>query len=252
MELTLPMVLIASVGVFLGSFVDAVAGGGGLIILPAYLLAGLPAHVASATNKLTYCFGVLFSGGRFIKSGFVNWRVAIPGGLVAIGAAALGVHLQLLIPEVYFQYLLVFSLPVVALVVLKKKDLEPRAGEITPCRQFLIVVLSSLVVGVYDGFYGPGAGMFLLLLYTQWARLDLRTANGSIKVINFASSVSGLVTFLLAGKVFWTLGLILCVFAALGHYVGSGCVIKDGQKVVRPVIVLVLCLLVIRIMWGLF
>lgn len=251
MEITLQMVLIVALGVFCGSFVDAVAGGGGLIILPAYLLAGLPAHAAAATNKLSGSVGLIFSCTRYIRSGHVLWRLALPGAAVAVVGAACGARLQLQIPEAWLQYLLIGALPVVTVLVLRKKKMEPE--DLTPPkRQLGIVLASSFLVGAYDGFYGPGAGTFLLLLYTQWAKLPLRTANGNVKIINFASSISSLVTFLMAGQVMITLGLIGGAFAALGHFVGSGCALKDGEKIVRPVIVLVLLLLAIKVLTGLF
>ena len=250
MELTLKMVLIVAIGIFTGSFIDAIAGGGGLITWPAYLLAGLPAHTASATNKLSSSIGLIFSGARYIKGGYVNWRLAIPSAVVAICGAFCGAKLQLLIPEKYLQYILVIALPVVAFLVLRKKRIV--IADRVPRHQLLIVMVSSLLVGAYDGFYGPGSGTFLILLYTQWAKLDLRTANGNVKIINFSSNISSLVTFFLAGKVFVALGLIGAVFAALGQFIGSGFAIKDGEKIVRPVILLVLVLLVIKVVSGLF
>ena len=251
MELSLKMVLIVAIGVFTGSFLDAIAGGGGLITLPTYLLAGLPAHWAAATNKLSSSIGLMFSGARYIRGGHVNWRLAAAGAAVAVCGAACGARIQLLIPERFLEYLLVVALPVVAFFLLRNKKMEPE--DLTPPKgQLAIVLVSSLLVGAYDGFYGPGSGTFLLLLYTQWAKLDVRTANGNVKIINFSSNIGSLVTFLLAGKVFVTLGLIGAVFAALGQFLGSGFAIKDGERIVRPVIVVVLVLLIIKVAAGLF
>lgn len=250
MEITLKMMVIVAVGVFCGSFVDAIAGGGGLITLPAYLLAGLPAHGAAATNKLSSSIGLIFSGARYIRGGHVAWRLAAPGAAVAVVGAACGARIQLQIPETYLQYILIVALPVVTVFVLRKKKMEPE--DLTPPRHRLAIVMaSSFLVGAYDGFYGPGAGTFLLLLYTQWARLPLRTANGNVKIINFASNISSLVTFLMAGKVVIVLGLMGAVFAALGQFVGSGFALKDGEKIVRPVIVLVMALLALKVLTGL-
>ena len=99
MELTLPMVLIVAVGVFLASFMDGIAGGGGIISVPTYFLAGLPAHLALGTNKLSSCIGTAVSTGRFIRSGYVNWKLGVPSIALALVGAAMGTRLQLMVSE---------------------------------------------------------------------------------------------------------------------------------------------------------
>ena len=106
MELTLPMVLIVAVGVFLASFMDGIAGGGGIISVPTYFLAGLPAHLALGTNKLSSCIGTAVSTGRFIRSGYVNWKLGVPSIVLALVGAALGTRLQLMVSERALQILL--------------------------------------------------------------------------------------------------------------------------------------------------
>lgn len=105
-DLTLSMVLIVAVGVFLASFMDAIAGGGGIISVPTYLLAGLPMHVALGTNKLSAGLGSLASTGRYIKSGYVDWKLGVPSIVLALVGSHFGTKLQLMIDEVYLQYLL--------------------------------------------------------------------------------------------------------------------------------------------------
>ncbi|MBQ1405946.1 MAG: TSUP family transporter, partial [Oscillospiraceae bacterium] len=115
-----------------------------------------------------------------------------------------------------------------------------------------IVWISTFLIGVYDGFYGPGTGTFLLLAYCTLAKLDVRTASGNVKVANFSSNLAALTTSLLAGKVLIWIGLIAACFSIAGHYVGSGLAIKNGSKIVRPVILVVLSLLLIRVILELF
>ncbi|MEG1918207.1 MAG: TSUP family transporter [Oscillospiraceae bacterium] len=251
MTLTIPMVLIACVGVFLGSFMDAIAGGGGIITVPTYLLAGLPMHQALGTNKLSAAIGTVASAARFIRSGNVNWPLAAPSVLLALVGSALGTKLQLLVAAEYLQYMLLAVLPVVAIVVLRQHEFPEEPGEIAPRRQFAIVLSAALVVGAYDGFYGPGTGTFLLLIFTRWAKMDLRTAAGNVKVVNLASNLGALFTAILYGQAFWTLGLISAVFAFGGHYFGAGLALKNGSKIVRPVVLLVLVLLTLKVCAGL-
>ena len=114
-------------------------------------------------------------------------------------------------------------------------------------RQTAIVLASSLLIGAYDGFYGPGTGTFLILIYCGMAKMDLRTASGNVKLVNLASNVGALATSLMHGKVFIVLGLIGALASVGGHYLGSGLAIKDGSKIVRPVILIVLVLLAVKV-----
>ena len=252
MELSVRMVLIVVVGVFLASFVDGVAGGGGIISVPTYFLAGLPAHLALGTNKLSSCIGTSVSAARFIKGGYVDWKLGVPSILLALYGAHLGTRLQLTLDERYLKWLLLAVLPVVAVVVLRQKRLPEERGEIAPGKQAAIVLAAALIVGAYDGFYGPGTGTFLILIFCQLGRMDLRTASGNVKLVNLASNIGALATSLLNGKVFLVLGLIGAVASVAGHYIGAGLAIKDGSKIVRPIILLVLILLAVKVISELF
>ena len=248
MELSVRMVLIVVVGVFLASFVDGVAGGGGIISVPTYFLAGLPAHLALGTNKLSSCIGTSVSAARFIKGGYVDWKLGVPSILLALYGAHLGTRLQLALDERYLKWLLLAVLPVVAVVVLRQKRLPEERGEIAPGKQAAIVLAAALIVGAYDGFYGPGTGTFLILIFCTLGKLDLRTASGNVKLVNLSSNIGALATSLLHGKVFLALGLIGAVASVAGHWLGSGLAIKDGSKIVRPAILVVLVLLVIKVL----
>ena len=247
MDLSASMVLIVVVGVFLASFMDGVAGGGGIISVPTYFLAGLPSHLALGTNKLSSCIGTAVSAGRFVKGGYVNWKLGLPSIALALFGAALGTRLQLMVDERALQILLLAVLPVVAFVVLRQRSLPETPGEIAPGKQAAVVLSASLVVGAYDGFYGPGTGTFLILIFCTLGKLDVRTASGNVKLVNLSSNIGALTTSLLHGKVFLALGLIGAVASVAGHWLGSGLAIKDGSKIVKPAIVVVLLLLAIKV-----
>ena len=246
------VVLLICVGVFLAAFMDSIAGGGGLISLPTYLIAGLPAHLALGTNKLSSCIGTAASTFRYIKSGYVDWLLALPTIPLAMVGAHFGTSLQLAVDERYLKYLLLVLLPIVAVVVLRQKKLPEVRGEMNPWLQRAIVWCAALVVGTYDGFYGPGAGTFMLLAFCKLGKLDVRTASGNVKIANLMSNFGSLITALMAGKVLVPIGLIAAVFSIAGHYIGSGLSIKNGSKIVRPVILVVLVLLAIEIILELF
>ena len=238
--------------VFAASLLDAVAGGGGLVSLPAYLIAGLPPHNAIATNKLSSSIGTCASTARFIRNKCVDWPTAIPSAILAVLGSVAGAQLILAIDDNVIRYIMLVLVPVLALVVLKKRDLAAEPLEpVSRKRQFLVVCVAALFVGLYDGFYGPGTGTFLLLAYTQLAKMPLRLAAGNVKIANLSSNVGSLAVFLLHGQAIIPLGLISAVFAVAGHYIGAGVLLKNGAKVVKPFILVVLSLLFVRLIYDL-
>ena len=238
--------------VFLAGFVDSIAGGGGLISLPAYLAAGVPPHLALGTNKMGSTMGTVISTARFAKSGYIKWKLSLFAAACAIAGSIIGSNLSLLASEKFLKGMMLFALPVVAFYVLKNKDMgdNENTGSLTEKQMMLISMAAALVIGTYDGFYGPGTGTFLLLVLTGAAKMDLRTASGTTKVINLSSNIAALVTFLINGKVLLPLGITAGVFCIAGHYIGSGMVVKSGQKVVRPVVLAVLLCLFMKIVKG--
>ena len=250
MELTISTFLIVCPLVFLAGFVDSVAGGGGLISLPAYILAGVPIHGAVATNKLSSATGTLISTVRLCKNRFVDWGLALPCISMALLGSFFGAHVALLASDRILKIVLLPVLVIVAFYVLRKKSLDGNDTEIPRKKQWLICGICSLVVGCYDGFYGPGTGTFLLILYTGVAKLPVSKASGTMKLANLSSNVMALAVFLFSGKIVILLGLAASVFSIAGHYVGSGMVMKNGSKIVRPIILVVLALLFIKIITG--
>ena len=238
--------------VFAASLLDAVAGGGGLVSLPAYLIAGLPPHNAIATNKLSSSIGTCASTARFIRNKCVDWPTAIPSAILAVLGSIAGAQLILAIDDNVIRYIMLVLVPVLALVVLKKRDLAAEPLEpVSRKRQFLVVCVAALFVGMYDGFYGPGTGTFLLLAYTQLAKMPLRLAAGNVKIANLSSNVGSLAVFLLHGQAIIPIGLISAVFAVAGHYIGAGVLLKNGAKVVKPFVLAVLVLLFVRLIYDL-
>ena len=235
--------------VFLGGLIDAVAGGGGLITLPAYLLAGLPPHVASATNKCGNVFGTLLSTGRFLKHGDIHIPTAVVGALGALAGAWMGAKLNLLVSEQVLYWLMLIVVPVMAVFLLFKRDFgtEDRSDQFGKLRLLFMSALIGLGVGAYDGFFGPGAGTFLMLAFSGLCKFDLLKASGNTKAANSASNLASLITFAMAGKVMWPVGIPAAVCGIAGNYVGSGLALKKGAKIIRPMFFVVLALLLLRL-----
>ena len=253
MTLTPQMFLIVCPMLFLAGLVDAIGGGGGLISLPAYLLAGVPIHRTIATNKLSSTCGTALATVRFVKEGLVNWRLAAPTIVFAMLGSSLGANLSMAAPEGVMETVLFIALPLVAFVVLNPKIFhDNEKSELVLNRKlYLIAVASAFVVGVYDGFYGPGTGTFLIIAFTVFAKLDIRTSNAQAKVINLTTNITSLVIFLMNGQAIIPLGLAAAVCNMAGNYVGAGLAMTKGSKITRPVIILVLGLLFLKVL-GVF
>ena len=246
------LVLVICVGVFCAGFVDSIGGGGGIISVPVYLLAGLPPHFALGTNKLSSTLGTMISTFRYVKNKFVDWPLAIPAVILSLTGSWFGTKLQLMADENLLKYVLLLVLPAVAVILLKKKSFPETRGEMNPALRYAVVSGFSLVIGCYDGFYGPGTGTFLLLVFCFLAKMDVRSASGNMKLVNLASNIGAVTTALFAGKVLVPIGIIAALFSIAGHYIGAGLTIKNGTKIVRPVIFTVLLLLAVKILLELF
>ena len=243
------VVLMICAGVFLAAFMDAIAGGGGIISLPIYLMAfsGLPTYYALGTNKLSSCIGTTFSTARFIKNGYVRWKLFAPAIVLSLVGSVCGTWLQHHTPEIILRYFLLAVLPVVAVIVLRGRQWPEEPEPMDEKKQLIIVCTAALVIGVYDGYYGPGTGTFLMLVFIRLAKLDARNAGGGMKVLNLTSNIGSLCSALRAGYVCVGVGLIAAAASIAGHWIGAGLAIKNGSKIVRPAVVTVLLLLTAKV-----
>ncbi len=252
MQLTPLTFLIVCPLLFLAGLVDAIGGGGGLISLPAYLLAGLPVHSAIATNKLSSSCGTSLTTGRYIRKGLVNFRLAVPSVIAAVLGSSLGAKLSLTVSETVMKYILLAVLPVAAFFVLNRHLFRAEGKHMAEAdRKTLAVCLASaFLIGMYDGFYGPGTGTFLIIAFTVFAKMTVGSANAQAKVINLTANLTSLTVFLLNGQVLIPLGIAAAVCNTAGNWIGSSLAISKGTKIVRPVILLVLLLLLAKILFN--
>jgi uncharacterized membrane protein YfcA len=250
----LHILLIVCPLVFLAGFIDSIAGGGGLISLPAYLFAGLPAHQALATNKFSSTFGTALAFFRFAGSGKIRYKASLLAVAGALPGSFLGARLALACDEEYLKYLLFAVIPVIAAVVLVKKDFggQDRSASVPAARTAVISFLAGSVIGTYDGFFGPGTGTFLILIMTGLIGFDLTTSSGNAKVVNLASNVAALAAFILSGKVLYLVGIPAALSGMLGGWLGSGLAVKKGAGAIKPIFLLVLLLLFGKIGIDLF
>ena len=239
--------------VFLGGFVDAIAGGGGLISLPAYLIAGLPVHMSIGTNKLSAAMGTTLTTVKFWRQGYIRLRLCLPCAAFALAGSAAGANLAMLVDDYVFRIILLAVLPLTAIYVFRSKSLDAGGREpLSPGRTTAVACAVALVIGVYDGFYGPGTGTFLLLLLTGLGRMSLGDAAGTTKAINLSTNVAALATYLINGQVLLPLGLAAGLFGIAGNYLGARSFTDKGARIVRPLIVTVLAVFFVKIIYDTF
>lgn len=228
--------------VFLAGFIDSIAGGGGLIATPAYMLAGLPMHSVLGTNKAMSMFGTSVAAWKYIKSGNINWRAAITAAIGSFAGSALGSQLALRINADTLKTAFVFLLPVVAIFVLfgKKRSEADSQEVLTGAKFYIVAFIVGVITGAYDGLIGPGAGTFMIIGFSTFVGLDYIKSGGCAKVVNVASNVSAFISFVTAGQVIWAIAIPAAVFSMAGNYLGSGYAIKHGSKLVKKVMVVVL------------
>lgn len=247
-QVLLKLILVAPL-VFVAGFVDAIAGGGGLISLPAYMISGLSPNFARGTNKISAFMGTSLATYRYAKSGYVKWKIALPCVPFAVVGSICGTLLGNSIEsDEAFKIVMLAIIPLVALFVLRKRSLPelPLKEPFSLGTTLAIACAFSLVLGVYDGFIGPGTGTFLIIVFTSVCRMALRDSNGLTKVINLSTNVASTVTFLISGYVYWELGLIAGVFGVAGNYLGTKFFANKGVKGVKIVIIFVLTVFFVK------
>ncbi len=246
MTVTLSMYLIVLPLVFLASAVDAVAGGGGLISLPAYTLAGLDYDFASGNNKFSSMFGTLMATIRYFRSGKLLIAPALIAAAAALPGSWLGTRTAMALGNRIMQIFMLFAIPAVGVLVLlerkKKEESQPITSKLYPkC------AVIGLVVGFYDGFFGPGAGTILILLFTHILHMDLVTASATAKPVNLASNLASVTTRIVAGNVLYTLAIPATICSALGGWLGARLALTRGSRFIRKVMIVVLILLTIKL-----
>ncbi|EFM38423.1 hypothetical protein HMPREF0379_1831 [[Eubacterium] yurii subsp. margaretiae ATCC 43715] len=240
--------------VFLAGFIDSIAGGGGLISLPAYIFVGLPAHNAIATNKFTSSLGTTLSTLRFLKNKALDLKISLISSVGSFMAAHAASELVLKIDEKIFRAIIMFTLPVVAIVILSRRNFgnENLSDTIEKRKAYIYAFFIGLFIGFYDGLIGPGTGTFAIMAYCLIMKYDLKTASGNSKMLNLASNYASLSVFLFSGKIGFSIALPAVILGLLGNYIGSGFAIKKGAKFIRPTMIVVIVLLFAKIFLDVF
>lgn len=254
MFVSLQLYLIICPLVFLGAFVDSIAGGGGLITLPAYLMAGLPAHLAAGTNKVVAGTGSLVASIRYLRSGKILLPVALWSGLGSLTGGYIGAEIAKHLPASVLQGLMLIALPLMAVFLAVRKNFgqETQPQTMDARKQMGISLAIGLGIGLYDGIIGPGTGTLLIMAFTAFLSIDMVTASGCAKVTNLASNIAAATSYIIGGHVLWPLAIPALCCSMFGSYCGSQYAIRGGGKRIRSMIFVVLGLMFVKMLYELF
>lgn len=231
---------------FVAGFIDSIAGGGGLITLPALMLAGVPPVTALATNKVQGLFGAGMAAITYARKGHVNLKQQVKPALIAFTASLLGALCVNALPTDLIRWFLPVLLVAIALFFALKPGLDDvdRYQRLTP----LVFSLTFVpLVGFYDGLLGPGAGAFYMLAFVSMAGQGILKATAHTKLLNFASNVGGLAGFLLVLSPLWLVGIMMGTAQIAGAYVGASLAARIGSKLIKPLLVIASCAMAIKL-----
>ncbi len=228
--------LLFLVAIFAG-FVDSIAGGGGLIVLPAMLILGIPPLEALGTNKLQAQFGSASATIAYARRGHVDLKKQFPMALMAFLGGIVGAIIAAFVPPDILRMIMPFLLIAIAIYFAFKPNLSDLDSHrrITPILFGLTIVP---LVGFYDGIFGPGAGSFYMLAFVGLAGFGMLKATAHTKLLNFGSNFGSFLVFTVSGAIMWKLGLIMGLGQFLGAQIGSRLAMKNGAKIIRPLLVI--------------
>jgi uncharacterized membrane protein YfcA len=249
-DLTLATALFLLVASFFAGFIDSIAGGGGLIQLPA-LLIGLPKSETAevlGTNKLSAVFGTTTAAALYRKQIKPDPKILIAMGLPAFLGSAGGAVLASKIPTSSMRPMVLVLLIIVAVYTWFKPDLGKLENlRHLPKRRVQIAAIAGVVIGFYDGIFGPGTGSFLMLILVASLGYAFITASAIAKVVNVATNVGAIMVFGINGAVLWQIGIILGIANITGAVIGARLAIKGGSTLVRKVFLLVTVALIVKV-----
>lgn len=246
-DLAFDTVLLLAVAAFAAGFVDSIAGGGGLITIPALLLAGFSPVETLGTNKLQGLFGSGSATLAYASKGHVDLREQLKPAALSLIGSALGAALATVVPGEWLQLVLPPMLIAIALYFALKPNMDDvdRAQRMTP---FLFGLTIVPVIGFYDGVFGPGTGSFFMLAFVTLAGYGLLKATAHTKLLNFASNLGAFAVFAYAGAIYWQVGLMMGVMQFLGARLGASLAMRVGSRLIKPLLVLACTALAIKLL----
>lgn len=248
MDLAPDIIALLLAAAFVAGIIDSIAGGGGLITVPALMLAGVPPVQALATNKVQGAFGAGTAAWSYARSGLVDLRGQLPDAALAFAGSVLGALLVSVVPTDGLRFALPVILVAIALFFAFKPGLDD-TDRVQRLRPLGFTLLIAPLIGFYDGLIGPGAGAFYMLGFVLLAGHGILKATAHTKLLNFASNLGGIAAFATVSNPLWLLGLAMGVAQIAGALVGARLALRVGARVIKPLLVATSSILAARLIW---
>jgi uncharacterized membrane protein YfcA len=250
MEFSLDMVVILFAVASLAGFIDAMAGGGGLVTLPALLAVGISPAQALATNKLQSSFGSFSASYYFVKNGIVDLSKLWPAIVCTFIGAATGAKLVQHIDATLLTSLIPLLLVAISLYFLFSPSTKSISEQVPRLSESTFAFTVGSAVGFYDGFFGPGTGAIFTVCFVALGNFSLIEATARTKVLNFTSNIAALLFFIIGGLPIWKIGLVMAVGQFLGARLGAKIVVTKGQQWIRPLVITMSMLMACKLLWA--
>jgi hypothetical protein len=240
------MMALAAVAMLAGFF-DAIAGGGGLITLPALFIAGIPPVAAIATNKFQAAAATISATIAFARKGQIEWRSGFPMALMSLLGGGFGALSISLIPKSALEFLVPILLILVAIyfVLAPKLNNEERHAKIS---SFLFTAMIAPLIGFYDGVFGPGVGSFFMIACVLLLGQGIVRAMANTKLLNASSNIGALFVFILTGHIIFTVAIAMAIGAFIGAQLGARCAVKFGPKLIKPLLISICGLMAVKLL----
>lgn len=249
MEFSWEILAIIIPTIFLAGFVDSIAGGGGIISMSGFMMTGLPMHYIIGTNKTQSMFGTAVATFNYVRKGCFDKRFILFSVIGALVGASLGSLLALALTDDILRIIATIVLPLMAIFIISGKRPKRKITKESNLSIYLISFIIGITVGFYDGTIGPGSGTLFIIGFSMCG-LTLTQANGNAKIVNLVSNIASVTLFILTGNVILWLVIPCIITNMIANYIGSKLAIKNGDKIVRPVMLLVVALLFIKTIYD--
>lgn len=233
---------------FLAGIIDGIAGGGGIIALPSYIMTGMPLHFAYGCNKMQSCIGTSASLFKYARCGLVDVKTSLISSVTAIIGSYVSTQIMLSLTDAAIKIIIAVAMCFIITLTLLMSKLK--SGEETKInlswQNILLCLTAGLVLGLYDGFFGPGGGTVALMLFTLIFKYDIRTATGNGKIIIVVSNLIALINYIAEGSILYEIAIPATIANVLGSYIGASLAVKNGRKLVKKILLIVVVVLIIQ------
>ena len=237
---------------FIAGVLDGIAGGGGIISLPSYLLTGMPIHSAYACNKLQSGLGTFCSGFKYVKEGFADLKMVLFALPFTIGASFLSTKFIMNTDSEKVKLIVICCIPIAVVLMFFRRKIAQKtvSRKALTAKNILLSILAGALLGAYDALFGPGGGTIAMILFSVLLGYDLRAGNGNGKVIIVASNITAVINYIVGGHMIYHVAVPCALANMVGSYLGASLVIKKGEKLVFPAMFAVIIMLVIQTLVG--